>query len=304
MLGHMGTPAGTEGSRLEHPPRRPWPVPAPAPDRLQIDVLGSLEVRVDGARLEVHGSRRRSLLVLLALNAGRSVAVDRIADVLTDGAPDEHAVATVRTYLSKLRAELGPAAACLRTRDRGYVLDVPEEAVDAHRFRRLVMAARSGSPQQRLALAEASLALWRGSPLAGVDGTWGRSEAAALVDLRVEAVRGLAGSRAALGDAEGATQALGDLLREHPTREDIAASLMRQLYRAGRQADALATYARIRDRLARELGIHPGPALRSVQAAILAQDRTVLDPLHSADRALRLRMPGPDLASPAGLEPV
>lgn len=279
-------------------------MPALTTARLQIDVLGSLEVRASGARLEVHGSRRRSLLVLLALNAGRSVAVDRIADVLTDGAPDEHAVTTVRTYLSKLRAELGPAAGSLRTRDRGYVLDVPDETVDAHRFRRLVVATRSGSPQQRLVLAEAALALWRGSPLAGVDGTWGRSEAAALVDLRIEAVRGLADSRAALGDADGATQALGDLLREHPTREDVAAALMRQLYRSGRQADALETYARIRDRLARELGIRPGPALRGVQAAILAQDRTVLDPLHSTDRSLHVRMPGAGLASPAGLEPV
>lgn len=291
-------------------------MPAPSPTRLQIDVLGSLEVRADGVRLEVHGSRRRSLLVLLALNAGRSVAVDRIADVLTDGGPDEHAIATVRTYLSKLRAELGPAAGAIRTRDRGYVLDVPEEAVDAHRFRRLVVAARGGSPPHRLEHAEAALALWRGTPLAGVDGRWGRSEAAALVDLRIEAVRGLADARTVLGDAAGATQALGDLLREHPTREDIAVALMRQLYRAGRQADALETYARVRDRLAQELGIHPGPALRSLHSAILAQDRRVLDPLRPADWPVRGTTPGSapgsglgsapgsGLESAAGLEPV
>jgi DNA-binding SARP family transcriptional activator len=248
-----------------------------------------LEVLVGGVPVEVRGSRRRSLLVLLALSPGRAVPVHRITDVLTEGAPDEHAVATVRTYLSKLRTELGPAAGLVRTRDHGYVLAVPDEAVDAHRFRRLVGAARTGSPQRRIEQFGEALALWRGTPLVGIDGRWVPSEAAALVDLRIEAVRGLAEARAALGDGIGAAQLLGDLLREHPTREDVAAALMRELYRTGRQADALMTYARVRDRLARDLGVEPGPALRAAHTAILAHDPVGLQHASLGDRSLRVR---------------
>jgi hypothetical protein len=47
---------------------------------------------------------------------------------------------------------------------------------------------------------------------------------------------------------------------------------MLALYRAGRQAEALRAYGEARDRLVDELGIDPGPALRELEARILAQD--------------------------------
>ena len=61
-------------------------------------------------------------------------------------------------------------------------------------------------------------------------------------------------------------------------RERFWGQLMTALYRCDRQADALATYARARERLADELGIDPGQALQQLELAILRQDPALAAP--------------------------
>src|SRR6201995_1646223 len=50
---------------------------------------------------------------------------------------------------------------------------------------------------------------------------------------------------------------------------------MLALYRAGRQGEALNAYQRARSLLADELGVDPGPDLRRLEAAIVAQDESL-----------------------------
>ena len=61
------------------------------------------------------------------------------------------------------------------------------------------------------------------------------------------------------------------LIEEHPLREGLWATLITALYRAGRQADALAAYQRVRRLLDDELGVEPGPGLRTLEQQVLQQ---------------------------------
>ena len=65
---------------------------------------------------------------------------------------------------------------------------------------------------------------------------------------------------------------LAAAIKREPLREKLRALLMLALYRAGRQADALAAYQDARRTLVGELGLEPGRELHELQAAILAHD--------------------------------
>jgi pSer/pThr/pTyr-binding forkhead associated (FHA) protein len=71
--------------------------------------------------------------------------------------------------------------------------------------------------------------------------------------------------------------------------------LITALYRLGRQADALEASRRIRELLADELGIDPGPALRELEGRILRQESL------APPAALQPPSSPPDQASPAVL---
>jgi predicted ATPase len=63
-----------------------------------------------------------------------------------------------------------------------------------------------------------------------------------------------------------------------PLDEHLCQILMRALYQCGLQADALSVYRRMRDRLALDLGVEPGPGLRDLEEQILAHARAVSSP--------------------------
>uniref|UniRef100_UPI001BDD9819 ATP-binding protein n=1 Tax=Pseudonocardia lacus TaxID=2835865 RepID=UPI001BDD9819 len=85
----------------------------------------------------------------------------------------------------------------------------------------------------------------------------------------MEAVVDLAVAELALGRAEPAATRLTGLLAEHPVHERAAALLMDALAAQGRQGEALAVHARVREALADALGVDPGTALRDRHLRLL-----------------------------------
>ena len=96
----------------------------------------------------------------------------------------------------------------------------------------------------------------------------------------------------ALGGHARLVEELEALTAEHPYRERLHAQLMLALYRAGRQADALEAYRRVRHSLVEDLGLEPGRELQRLEAAILAQDSALDPPPRPRPRSRRrLRCP-------------
>ena len=125
------------------------------------------------------------------------------------------------------------------------------------------------------------LALWRGPPLQEFAyESFAQAEIARLVQARLAALTACIDAELDLGEHQRLVGELESLVSEHPLREGFVGQLMLALYRSGRQADALACYRATRRRLSDELGLEPGPQLRDLEAAILAQDPS-LD-LHAA----------------------
>ncbi|MEU3622769.1 AfsR/SARP family transcriptional regulator [Amycolatopsis coloradensis] len=248
---------------------------------VELQVLGQIELRADGTRVDLGHARQRCVLAVLAAEANQVVATDQMVDRIWGEHPPRRARQLVSNYLSLLRHLLAAGGAgemVIQRRGGGYVLLVDPEYVDLHRFRRLVAQARAETDQARaLNLLEQACGLWRGEALAGLDTPWittvrqglERERFAADTDRLDLALR--AGRHAAL------LPELTARATAHPLDEHVAAQFMLALYRAGRQADALDHYQQVRTRLADELGTNPGPDLRQLHQRILTADPGLAD---------------------------
>ena len=256
---------------------------------MEIRLLGALEV-VDeqGRRLEIPGAKERSLLVLLALRAGQPVSRDRLIEALWPRTDPESAARSFRVRMANLRRALG--GEFVGRSGGGYALAVPAEQVDALCFERLLGDGR----------AVEALALWRGEPLAGIEGDWAEGERRRLCDLHVEAREKSLAARLEVGGGGELVGQLQTLVVDEPLRERPRELLMRALYRAGRQADALEVYRQTRSLFDSELGIEPSPQLRELERSILTHDRGLAAPAQNRKRRwLLLAVPAIILAAAA-----
>jgi DNA-binding SARP family transcriptional activator/tetratricopeptide (TPR) repeat protein len=254
---------------------------------VDVQVLGPVEAVVAGRLVDLGPPKQRALLALLVSRAGRPVAVDALLEELWSGDPPPAVMTSLLAYVSNLRRVLEPhrapraPAAVLRTRAPGYLLDNHAVDIDAHRFTCHATAGREawgeGEPRRALSEFEAGLALWRGQAYAEVaDAAWVAPEVARLEELRLSVIEGRCTALLSLGAHEMAVSELEAHVLVHPLREHGCELLALGLYRAGRQADALAVLRATRTRLVGELGIDPGTALQRLERDILTQ-ASVLD---------------------------
>ncbi len=240
---------------------------------MRIGILGPLEVRGDaGQPIELGGPRLRALLIRLALDAGQTIPIERLCGDLWPGDGPADSGNALQALVSRLRHAAGPGI--VQHGAGGYRLVIPPEQVDAAEFERLVGVARAavvgGDPEQGAGVLREALRLWRGPALADVaDAPFAAGPVARLEELRLAATEDRIEADLALGRGAGLAPELEELAARYPLRERLRGQLMRALYLAGRQGDALNLYQATRELLADQLGVEPSPALSDVHLAIL-----------------------------------
>jgi len=239
-----------------------------------VRVLGSIEVGSSAP-----GLRMRRLLAAMVVRVGDVVSVDALAEAVWGDEQPAAPEGALHNLVSRLRTafrEVGDLAPEVLTRPPGYLLIAPDGVIDAERFERLVHRAREALPDHpdhaEAALGQA-LDLWRGPAYAELaDEDFVRPEATRLDELRSWATEARAEALLHLGRPRDAVPLLQRLLATQPLREHAQGLLMRALYAAGRQAEALEVFTAYREGLAHELGIDPSPELQRLHEMILRHE--------------------------------
>jgi predicted ATPase/DNA-binding SARP family transcriptional activator len=264
------------------------------PNALRIGLLGPLQVTDQaGSPVQVGGRQLRVLLILLALNAGRVVPVGYLAEQIWPGDPPGHPGNALQTLVSRLRN--AGFRDVIESHPAGYRLAVPPEAVDVMAFEALAARGRralaDGDPEGAARELRAALAAWRGQPLADAAGyDFADLAAARLAELRSSVLADRIEADLALGEGGSLVGELRALVSADPLAERPRALLMRALYAAGRQAEALAVYAEARELLADQLGVDPSAQLEQVYLRILRGEEKLAalakDQDHDPERTL------------------
>lgn len=233
-------------------------------------VLGEVGAWRGAVQVDIGPPQRRSVLAVLVADVGRPVSADAVIDrVWGDDAPDG-ARSALYAHIARLRSALWPGVAPgLTRRGAGYVLDVDPGDTDLGRFRGLVERAGDSPEPEQMSLLRDALQLSTGTPLSGIDGDWAEATRVRWSNERLEAASRWARLAVRLGENAAVIETLPGYLADHPLAEPLMTELLRALYATGRLTEAIEHYTVFRARLARELGISPGPELQRLYAATL-----------------------------------
>ncbi len=246
---------------------------------LRFEVLGPLRLTRSDDPIKIGGPVQRRVLAALLAGRNRIVTDDRLVDEVWAGDPPPSARHLVQVYVSRLRDVFGSGDGAPRIqRDgNGYRLEAAPGTIDADVFLDMTSqahAAASHDPQRAAAELQTALDLWRGRPFEDLADEMPmlRTEAAMLEERRAAAEEDRVDLELGLGHHDEMIPILQRLVDHHPFREHRWSQLMLALYRSGREAEALRTFARFSRMLGEELGIEPSHDLRRLEERILLQD--------------------------------
>ncbi|MFD3471828.1 BTAD domain-containing putative transcriptional regulator [Streptomyces sp. NPDC058682] len=267
--------AGSVGSTEPAGSAEPAAGETAGPGESRFAVLGPVRAWRGAEILPSGTPQQRALLAVLLLRDGRTATAPELIDAIWGEDPPQQALATIRTYASRLRKVVAPGL--LVTESGGYAIRLRSTAtLDLGIARSLAADAEAARAAGDRSLARTLLAraldLWEGEPLAGVPGPHAETERIRLAEWRLQLLETRLDLDLEVGHHAEAVSELTALTAAHPLRERLRELLMLALYRSGRQAEALAVYADTRRLLADELGVDPRPELAALQQRILNAD--------------------------------
>ena len=141
---------------------------------VELAVLGPLEARIDGSAVNLGGPKQRAVLAILLLNANDVVSRDRLIDGLWGERAPSTAARSLDSYVSRLRALLGPDR--IERRPPGYLFRVAPGELDLDRFEDLLTQGRAAAAAGEATMASdrlrEALNVWRGPALADLSSTF------------------------------------------------------------------------------------------------------------------------------------
>lgn len=254
---------------------------------MYVRILGDVVAESDGTPVAIGGRTQRRLLAILAINRGRSVSVERLAQVTWPDS-ESRSTHTIRTYVHRLRNSLGEHGELLRTVDTGYQLDLDGQSVDASELERIVEAGlkhfASDDLHGVLGRAAEAEELWRSAPLQEfADESWVLPEAARLTDLFMALLTAKGESLLTNAKPDEAVRVLKQVAEEVPLREEPCRLLMRALYESGRPVEATRAFQTYRETVIDLTGLEPSSSLFELDQSIVNGS---LDPLRHEPRRL------------------
>jgi DNA-binding SARP family transcriptional activator len=249
-------------------------------------ILGPLEVARDAEPVAL-APRQRVVLSMLLVQPNQVVTVDRLVDAVWDAAPPPTAKEQIRICVSSIRRRMiaGGMPNTILTRPPGYAIQATEENLDLLAFESLVSSSRAEAGRHRHAEAVSAfrraLALWRGTPLSGMNSRLITSISTELDGRRLAVAEEYVTTQLRIGHPrepaheDELIRELTELVAANPFRERLRVQLMIALHRAGRRAEALETYRAGRQLFVTKLGLEPGDELARIEQAILRGDTEI-----------------------------
>ncbi|WP_187776371.1 AfsR/SARP family transcriptional regulator [Antrihabitans cavernicola] len=249
---------------------------------MDVKVLGPFAADLDGRSIVPSAPKPRQLLTLLALRRSSIVTHETLIDELWGDRVPSSAPTTIQTYVMKLRkiidstGEKTSGKGVLVTRSGGYSLDIAGNAwsIDLEIFRHHsqegTLAFNRGDFERASDQLELALNTWSGPAFQDVR----KGEVLAIEAVRVEAERVAAleqkiNADIMLNNLPAAIAELQALIRTDPLNENFCALYMLAAYRSGCAAQSISAFHNLKDQLATELGIDPGPICQNLFSAVL-----------------------------------